>query len=77
MELNAKKLNLICRSVKYILADLRTMQLAKLKQIELSPTNNDIDLEYVASISQEIDDYTKLHQELEICRQYNKYPLND
>lgn len=77
MELSAKNLKLISRAVRYFLADLRIRQMAAIKSEAISPAEGSIDVEAVATLAQDIADYTQLHQELDTCQKYCKYPLSD
>ncbi|MBE6224142.1 MAG: hypothetical protein E7122_02775 [Bacteroidales bacterium] len=77
MELSAKNLKLIQRAVRFFLAELRIRQMGDIKEMELSNKDRFLDLESAAALTQDIADYTRLHQELNICQESSRYPLSD
>ena len=77
MELSAKNLKLIQRAVRFFLAELRIRQMRDIKEMELGNNDRFLNLESAAALTQDIADYTRLHQELNTCQEYSRYPLND
>ena len=75
MELSAKNAKLIHKAVKYYLAKIRATQLEICAAAVMSELHTDC--ERSAAIEMEIEEFTKLNDDLETWQRYRDIPLND
>lgn len=75
MELNTKYLQMISKAVKFYLANLRKSQMENVASALLPGSSTDIEKGALTEL--EIEEYTKLNYELDVCLEYREYPLSD
>ena len=75
MDLNIKTIRMISQAVKFYLASLKKYQMESVvTSMIYRPADNPQER---ASLELEIEEYTKLNSELDVCLQYKEHPLND
>lgn len=66
---------MISKAVKFYLANLRKSQMENVASALLPGPS--IDIEKGALTELEIEEYTKLNHEIDVCLEYREYPLSD